>query len=629
MRWALTAAITVVSLGTAAYLLMQEERSVPCAGTDDASLAAINAHDAAGGISVNASEAPEWSGEPSLIKAVPFRRETDRQEKLLVRVIEGPVGEERTVPAAEIRFQTGKTRPLGAEVLEDREVTRRTLSNRWGEARFDLPRSGAWWVEVSKGGRRVSLRGTVDEVQSGLLVVRFVPPSALRVKLEGVTQRVEVEAGWLPLGEQEFRSSVTTEAKVGDAREYARVMPSMSTFTAGPDEPVLLNVDEGHRLRVEVKSVAGAFAGWVEVPPLTAGETRDITLVVKQGCVVTAKLPADWPAEAGVEACCVRVESHGWYTMEQQKCKASDELRFLLPESARYAIMATRRGPDSVSCAFKALDVAAGGGDAGVLDAGPASAKVHLSMAPDLLVPADAVLLLRMNASIHNGGDFGGWSQEHAFRPGSLNDFQIHGLPTGFVLEASLWNSSFQRLRQQNQEVAERKDRLRGASGSAATKSNGTESEDERSMRFEQQCEWPRQRVMLKAGSNTLALALKLKAEQRRASHLALFIAPPPAQAWRDDGYVVKFRTEDSNGASGSSRQEGVWRHWFSAGIEKVDVLILCGDHVLGPRTIRLNPNAETEVHVDEWQSRDDAAVSAAVDRFAPLLRARSPRSGR
>lgn len=628
MRKALAATVVFLSLGATVFFLMHEEVALTHPEVIDGTVAAATASAGAAESGAAAGGARESEPLPVPIQVSPFREERERPEKLLVRIVTGVAGQEKPMLAADVRFETGRTRQLGAEVLEDRQTVRRTLSNRWGEASFDMPRSGIWWLEVTKDGRRTSVQGSAEEVQNGILVVRVAQACALRVTLAGVTERVEVEAGWSTISES-MQLPVAMDALSADAREYLPCAPAFVRFTAGPGEPVLLHPEAGQRLLVEVKSVQGAFTGWVDVPALVAGEARDITLPVKRCCVLSAKLPAHWPGAAEVEACCERVGKSGWCTVEQQKCRGSDELRFLLPESAHYAVKAMYRTPDSASCSFKALDVdvEAGAIDVGVLEAGPTSVNVRLHVAEDLQAPRDTVLALQANASSQSDGDLGGWSLAHSFQMRSLEAFQIHGLPAGFEFEASLRPSHSMLLRVQNREPAVREPWPRA--GSRRTALNSAESESDRMERLRSQCEWPSKGLVLAAGMNTMDLALKRKPPEQRPSRLALNIAPPPANAWSDNGYSVRYRTQNSRGSSGFPRGEGAWTRWFPAGINEVEVLVLCGDHVIGPRTIQLNPGGEAEVSLGAWQSRDDAEVSAAVDRFAPPLPTTSLQSGK
>ncbi len=627
MRRALAAIMVILSLSAMACFLWQDGGTLTHAevieGTVDAATASAGVAESV----ASPPGVPELVSTPAPIQVSPFQGEKERPEKLLVRIVTGPVGQEKLVLAADIRFQTGLTRRFGAEVLEDRQTTRRALSNRWGEASFALPRSGVWWLEVSKEGRCTAVQGSAADVQNGLLVVRLDPQCALRVMLEGVTERMEVEVGWDSIGTQQVLDGAT-DMGVEALAAQCSAAPFGQLCLAGPGEPVVLNPGAGSTLRVMVRCVAAGLIGGLELSPLAEGEVRDVKLTLQRACVVTAKLPPQWPADAEVV---VLISSSGPHGMQkgERPLKATEDVRFLQLESGRCFIMAKRRQMEGISCAFKELDVniAEGPVDAGFLEPGSANVHIKWRVADEVRTPREAILDLLLSDGLLASSGSSGWSHRQSFCPHTTREFRLHGMPAGFALNASLlvgnadWTWGFGGL--QRQRAPESRLAARNKEGVIS------ESTSERAQRLAGQCAMPQQRLVLAAGMNAMELAVKRKPAEERPSHLALNIAPPPAHAWRDNMYVVQFKAETVQGSSGCARDEGVWTQWFDAGIKEVEVLVTCGDHVIGPRTIQLNPGGEAEVSLEAWQSRDNADVSAAVDRFAPLLRARSPRSGK
>jgi hypothetical protein len=547
----------------------------------------------AGGVPVHAEEEDPSinAGDPAIepIAATPFKKEFERPEKLVVRVIQSSPHGDILVPMADVWLCLGERKKLCDGWHENWQTTRRQDTNRHGEAIFPRVTGGSWWLTVSTKTQALEKFGDASEISGGVIEVRIAAPTRLQVQLLGEDLPKEVDAGWASVpAVTELtvppRAGVIT--RVNWRQPFERVSQRERKLV-NAEGVVQLNPSPGQVGRVVVWSSATGHVGWADVPALAAGEEKHIKVNLQRHGVLSARFPVDWPQDANVNIRLLKTGS-AFIPEEEQQCKASEAVHFVVAEPGRYVIAATCETSSKVLCASTAVDVPrdAGHVDLGVLEVGPASVELRARFADGLRPEPGMRFFFVLRSALNTDGAFNGWAAVIQRPAAEHTSVVLRGLPSGVHFSASL---------------------------SLEDRAFGPRSE------LGQHCTQPRQELLLASGRNDVDLVLNTRPLEERLLLLTAKIAPRPDGAWKTNRGTMHYRVGTSSRGSGSlDLGEGKWEQQFAPGTTEVEVLLTCGDQMLGPRAVQIAPIGDTEVWLDGWKPADEATLNAALARFAP-----------
>jgi|GEM_PF-5157682 hypothetical protein len=589
MKRAWIAMAALMSVGLVGWLLCSE------GAQSEAQLSAKSTEPAAEteGVSVEKEQARSCSDgdEPALepIAATPFKRESERPEKLVVRVVQNTARGVIPVPMAIVSLHLGTRKKFRDEWLEDWKKSRQSLTNRYGEVRFPLVTSGSWWLQVSKEQFSVEQKGDASEVRDGVIEVRLATPCKLHVQLVGEDLPKEVDAGWSGVHE-EVDAALSSGTAAHTTKNWRSALASVGQRTrmqVNAEGVLLLDPIPGKFGRVAVWSSQTGHVGWVDVPALAEGEERHIELTLQRYGVLSARFPANWPQDATVSVRLLKVETES-SSVEQQQVLARETVSFVVSEAGRYVVAASCETPKEVLCASTTVEVRSDLGhvDLGVLEVGPASLELCACFADGSRPEAGMLFNFELMADLFLEADYMGYYlavRRPAVERGSL---VIKGLPSGISLIASL--------------------RLEDP---PLTRPSATLKD----------CTHPRKELVTMSGYNVVTLVLDMHPKDHWQPVLTAKIGPLPEGAWKTNQGALHYRVGARVIGSGSfDFSSGTWKSWFAPGTVEVEVLLTRGDQWLGPRVIQLDPNGETEVWLDDWKPVDEALLNAALARFAP-----------